>query len=72
MTPTMKFKYMMVVMDEARVRVLNSIIGGGIEKGYDSNRPNDSCFASSSYLARRDTLRYKDRILLVQAMSILK
>ena len=49
-------------VDEARVRVLNSIIGGGIEKGYDSNRPNDSYFiASGSYLARRDTLRYKDQ-----------
>ena len=49
-------------VDEARVRVLNSIIGGGIEKGYDSNRPNDSFFiAVNSYLARRDTLVYKDQ-----------
>ena len=52
-------------VDEARVRVLNSIIGGGIEKGYDSNRPNDSFFiAVNSYLARRDTLVYKDQDLV--------
>ena len=47
---------------ESRVRVLNSIIGGGIRKGFDNNKPNSSFFiAVNSYLARRDTLRYNDQ-----------
>ena len=47
---------------ESRVRVLNSIIGGAIEKSYNSNASNSSYFvASGSYLARRDTLRYNDQ-----------